>query len=118
MDDREIKRAKPILESLFYSQDPAEPTRNPLDPLSSAYFNAKRKIHNQAFVKWYQDGGGEYLVKDMQQKLIGMILNAIVHDRSSETNRNNNLKLLDDILRDANFIDRIYQAFVEQEAPA
>jgi len=113
--DKEKKKLIPLLESLFHSQDANEPTRNPLDPVASAYFNAKRKIHNQALMTWYRDQGGEYLIGDMQKKLIGMILNAIVCDRSTEASRNNNLRLLDEILREANFMDRIFQAFVEQE---
>jgi len=107
-----VDKTKSILIELFKEGDAF---RDPNDPVNSAYYNAKRSIENQAFVKWCTEYGGEVLLNDMEQGLIGKIIGAVIHPRTTEVDRNLNLALLDDVLRDTKFIDRIRQAFVEEE---
>lgn len=107
-----MDKTKSILIDLFKEGDTF---RDPNDPVNSAYYNAKRGIENQAFVKWCTEFGGEVLLGDMEQSLIGKIIGCVIHPRTTEVERNVNLALLDDIMRDARFIDRIRQAFVEEE---
>lgn len=89
-------------------------TIDPNKPENAPVFRQKWNVKNQAFVNWYESGG-RYVMEDLEQALMNNIVKAITHSRNTADERFANLRLLDDIERDAKFIDRIGLALVQEE---
>ncbi len=109
------KDLKPILERIFYSQDPNESYRDPNRPENYPYFSQQRAIENKAFITWCQEAGGERLLGTMQQKLISQIVSLVLMEIKTVEDILKIIQAKRDIYRDVIFIDRIEQAFVEEE---
>ncbi|MFH1628677.1 MAG: hypothetical protein ABIE47_08135 [Pseudomonadota bacterium] len=109
------KHLESILQSIFFSQDRDEPTRNPNDPADQPYFYQMRHIENKAFKAWYEDAGGEYLIRNMEKNLIGKIINLVVKDVKGIKDILEMVEIKKEIMRDVTFIDRIRAAFFEEE---
>ena len=98
-----------ILTRIFYSQDKEEQARSgPVEKKLS-------DIKNKAYITWYQDNGGEVLLKDMEKQLIHYITTLV----------GSPIKTLDDFITivgmkeriacQCEAIDRIEMAFVEEK---
>lgn len=94
-------------QELLEFEDPNRPEIAPLLKKSAA-------LRNQAFVRWYEEVG-HYLIGSLEKALLGNIVKAIGHDRSTQDSRTANLRLLDKIQRDIEFVDHITKAYDEEE---
>lgn len=98
--------------SRLFNQDRLQ-TLDPNKPENKPLFDAENELRNQAFVRWYEEVG-HYLVDGLERALIGKIVSAIGHKRSSIEDCISNLRLLDGIKRDIDFVDYIVKAFEEE----
>ena len=87
-----------------------DPNKPELEPL----LKAEGALPNQAFVRWYEEVG-HYLVDGLASALIGKIVRAIGHKRETTDQIIANVRLLDEIKRDIEFVDHIVTAFEEEE---
>lgn len=110
-----MKNIRSIVERIFYSQDPNEPYRDPNRPENFPFFASQRAVENKAFIKWRQEAGGERLLANMEKKLVGQIINMVIMEVKSVDDILTLIQNKRDILRDVIFIDRIEQAFIEEE---
>ena len=89
------------------SLDPNKPENQPL-------LKAEQSLKNQAFVRWYEEVG-HYLIDGLEKSLIVDIVKAIGDPRVTDDDRMANLRLLDRIQQNLNFVDHIVGAYEEEE---
>ena len=83
-------------------------------PENEPIARAEEALKNQGFCAW-MSGPGQYAIERLEKGLIGKITSAILAPRESTEDRNRNLSMLDDIKRDAQFIDYMVNSFTEEE---
>jgi len=103
------------LDKIFYSQDPKEEPRNPNDPANGPYYKALWGIENKAWIRWYEDCGGERLLKEMERGIINKIHKMVMMEVRSIDSVFALLEIKRDIQKDAQAIDRILLAFTEED---
>lgn len=91
----------------LHKLDPNKPELQPI-------LKAEAALKNQAFVKWYEEVG-HYLVDGLEGALIGKIVKAIGHKRDTTDQIIANVRMLDEIKRDIEFVDHIVTAFEEEK---
>ena len=67
-----------ILDKIFYSQEREH--HDPNKPEDSAFFNARRKIVQQAYRTWYKDHGGQYAIKGIESEFIEYLKALVLKD--------------------------------------
>ena len=99
--------------SRLFNQDRLK-TKDPNKPENVPLLKAEASLKNQAFVQWYE-GPGRYLVDGLESALISKIVKAIGYPRESIDQILLNIRLLDEIKRDIEFVDHIVNAFEEEK---